>query len=77
MQQLMEVDKDGEQAVATVSVLMVISGLAACAVLSAGITAPYGRYSRAGWGFLVSARTAWLVITLHLVLIISTWPHAC
>lgn len=29
--------------------------------LIAGITAPYGRYVRSGWGIFLNARVAWLV----------------
>lgn len=39
---------------------MIASGTVACVLLAAGITAPYGRYSRPGWGFMLPAKAAWL-----------------
>lgn len=49
-------------------------GMIACAVptfisLMLGITAPYGRYSRGGWGVLIGARLAWVTQELPSLLI--------
>ncbi len=41
-------------------VLMIVSGLGAFIALLC-LTAPYGRYSRPGWGPMINARLAWLV----------------
>lgn len=44
-----------------VSLAMIGCGMTAAALLMGGITAPYGRYSRNGWGTLIGARAAWIV----------------
>lgn len=41
--------------------LMIVTGLATFLTLLFGPTAPYGRYSRGGWGFMMGARVAWMV----------------
>lgn len=39
--------------------LMFVSGVSALFTLLLGPTAPYGRYSRQGWGFMVNVKLAW------------------
>lgn len=48
---------------ATLAWGMIISGLAtfAALMLSERLTAPYGRYSKTGWGFMIPSRLAWVV----------------
>jgi hypothetical protein len=44
---------------------MISTGVVTLVALTVGPTAPYGRYSTTGWGFLIEARLAWVV---------SAWP---
>ncbi|EFJ45475.1 hypothetical protein VOLCADRAFT_109204 [Volvox carteri f. nagariensis] len=39
---------------------MVVTAVPVFIALISGISAPYGRYSRSGWGFFLNARVAWL-----------------
>lgn len=40
---------------------MIVLGVPTFLLLMAGITAPYGRYTRSGWGFFINATLAWVV----------------
>ncbi|GIL76364.1 hypothetical protein Vretimale_5924 [Volvox reticuliferus] len=47
---------------------MVFTAFPVFIALISGISAPYGRYSRAGWGFYINARVAWLTQELPALL---------
>lgn len=49
--------------------LMIWTGVAACVTLLVGPTAPYGRYSRGGWGPQLNAKLAWLTQEIPSLLI--------
>ena len=44
-----------------ISLSYFVFGLVAFGLLVSGITAPYGRYSRHGWGLQVNGKFAWFV----------------
>ena len=44
-----------------ISFLYFVFGILAFGILVSGITAPYGRYTRDGWGLQVNGRLAWFV----------------
>ena len=53
----------------TISLVYVISAVLTFGVLVLGITAPYGRYARSGWGMNFNANFAWLVQELPALVI--------
>ena len=52
--------KDEEKSVNTLSYIFLFWGLSVLISLQT-TTAPYGRYFRAGWGFMVPVKFAWIV----------------
>lgn len=50
--------------------VMIVLGVPTFLLLMAGITAPYGRYSRQGWGLFMNAKLAWLVSCRVVVLVL-------
>lgn len=57
-----------------------ITSILVFTLLSLGITAPYGRYSRSGWGLCVNGKLAWFVqeipsFTVPLVLLMIDSPY--
>ena len=40
---------------------LVVSFVIAAVALLSGILAPYGRYAKQGWGFLIDGKVAWIV----------------
>lgn len=45
----------------TVSVVYFVTSVIVLTLLLSGITAPYGRYARSGWGLSLNGKLAWFV----------------
>lgn len=58
----------------TATWLMLVTAVPVFVALMSGIAAPYGRYSRKGWGIFVNARFAWLVSPLGRPAVSQTSP---
>ena len=62
-----------------ISVLYFLFGVIAFGLLVSGITAPYGRYSRDGWGLQINGKLAWFLqeipsLAIPVILLFSSAP---